>query len=507
MISLNIMTDDALIENLRTIIESRDSEILGQLREDLDLVQRQYAQLKAEDQGWLSIFGGQAEEDLGLELETLKDVSRRLKQSMAGSPLPKQANALRYSYTFSQPFIIPELTAPTEIRAGRPSKKRAFYSNPVNQKYVFGKEAQELISGACSTDGCYLAMGSKSSGTIRPIPLYEVVGYMVNPEFPEEIWAYHRQWKVGKETQNRWYYTDRFEGTRQKSMGSSVTGSQDRVAVDGDKTIIDLVVNRQVGWSLGVPDLMAGEVWNRKFITMMNHGEEVSATLAFYAAKVRTKSKAGSDSVGVKIGGNGGAGRTVTHGEGNEVDVFSSAGRVYDFDSLRPVAAMYATSTGVSVVDLLASPAAAGSSYGSASALAPGMRRGIESRRNQIAGWMERVFKWAVDEDIKIAPASIEEVEPYRRSQIVTLAHNSGLFHEDEIRPEMAALAGITLRHTSAPDGYLIPNNEDSLPRKDIDADSSAPTATAASPTQGRSSGDGGTGSTDSNDQRTDTIS
>ena len=446
---------------------------------------------------------------MGLELKTLKEVSKRLKQSVAGSPLPKQANALRYSYTFSQPFIIPELTGASEVRVGRPSDKKKFYLNPINQKHVFGDEAQESISTACSTDGMYLALASKSDMTIRPIPLYEIVGFLVNPDFPEEVWAYQREWTVGKDTKRRWYYTDKFEGPRQKTMVSSVAGSTVRVEVDKDKTMIDLVVNHQVGWPLGVPDLMAGEVWNKKFITMMNHGEEVSATLAYYAAKVRTKSSAGSNNVGVKVNNTGGAGRTITHGEGNEVDVFSSAGRVYDFDGLRPVAAMYASAAGVSVVDLLASPAAAGSSYGSASALAPGMRRGIEVRRNQIAGWMQRVFKWALNEDIKVTPASIEEIEPYRATQVLKLAEATGLFHADELRPAFAYLAKITMKHASEPDGYLIPNNEDSLKRKDIDTDSTdqSSNTTAASPGQGQSTGNGGAGSTAANDQRTDTVS
>ena len=505
------MTDNALLETFKAALEEHDATIASRFKEDLELVQAQFAQLAAEDHGWTSIFGGNAEEDLGLDLDTLKKVSKRLKESVAGSPFPKQANSLRYSYTFSQPLIVPGMSGSTEVTRGAPSKERKFYENRINQRYVFGKEAQYLVSTALSTDGCYLALYSESDRAVRPVPLSEIVDVLVNPDFPAEVWAYLRTWKPysSKDPEKRWYYTDRFVGTRKKRIAQSSNGQEgDTIAVDTDKTMVDLVVNQQVGWPLGVPDLMAGEVWNRKYIQMMNHGEEVSATLAYYAAKVRVKSKAGANSVGVRLGGTGGAGSTIATGEGNDIDVFSSAGKVYSFEGLRPIAAMYAAAAGVSVVDLMASPSAAGSSYGSAAALAPGMRRAIEARRLQIAAWEERIIKVGTGKDVQVTPSSIEEVDPYRRMQMLRLAEITGLLHPDEARPEFLYLAGITPKHAAEPEGYLQPNNEKSLKRKDIDTDSDATggTTTAASPGQGQSTGDGGAGSTAANDLRTDNI-
>lgn len=519
------MVDHSLSEQFASLVEGRIAEATFPLREELDLVKAQYDALRLEDQGWRVLFGVKDESEYGMSLATLKNVSKRLRESVAGSPLPKQANYLRYSYTFSQPFIIPNREGSTETpdntdqpqgrqrRPGRKTDKERFYSSPVNQRYLFGKEAQQLISTACSTDGLYLALGDNNTKEVRPVPLAEIEAYLLNSDFPGEVWAYLRAWNPdpgnpNSEVQRRWYYTDRYTGTKEKSISiTGPKGTNESFPTDVSKTLIDFTVNSQVGWTFGVPDLMAGEVWNRNYITMMNHGKEVSETLAYYSAKVKQRSVSGANNTGVKIGNTSGGGNTISVGEGNELDVFSSAGKTYDFEGLRPVAAMYAASVGVSIVDLLASPSAAGSSYGSAAALAPGMRRGIEARRAQIAAWMERLIFWGTGEWVQVTPASIEEVEPYRKMQILKLAEMSGLFHEDEIRPEMAFLANITLKHDSHPEGYLMPNNEKSLSRSDVDADATGGTTTASSPDQGKSNGSGGGGSTTANDQRTDKVS
>lgn len=492
------------------------------LREELGQVKDQMNALQMEDIGW-QLMTGQVENEDGLSLDTLKKVSQQLKESIAGSPLPKQANALRFSYTFGQPFIIegldrndPEVTqAGTPKRVGRPTATKAtenrlreFVDSDAVQSHLLGIEGQWAMSAACSTDSMYMLIGDNNSKDLKPIPLSQIVGTYEDPEFPGVVWAYLRQWNYrdGNETKTRksWYYLDTYTGTRAKTL-PGITGVE-KVPVQVDKTMFVLNVNKQVGWSFGVPDLMAGIIWNRNFITMMNHGKAVSELLATYAAKVTKNSKAAATATGVKVAQHKGVASTVALSEGNSLDVFSSAGKTYDFESLRPVAGMYASSVGVSIVDLMASPSAAGSSYGSASALAPGMRRDIETRRKLVALFIERILRWAVGEKVPVTPADINEVDPYRRAQILILAINSGLVHPDESRPEILRMAGITSKHDKEPDGYLIPNNEDSLSRKDIDADGSKPTKTAPAANQGVSSGDGGAGSTAANDTRQDTL-
>lgn len=482
------------------------------LKEELNLVQAQFAHLKAEDQGWISLLGGDGfEQSTGLSLDTLKEVSEQLREGVAGSSFPKQANDLRYSYTFSKAFVIPgvDQDADSPPKPGKKPALQEFFDNPLNQRYAFSEEAQMGMNAATSTDGMYLFLGDDATKSGRAIPISEIGAVYLNPDFKDEVWAYRRDWSSvdpsGKvEQMQRWYFTDRFTGKLPDTIGPK----EDKVKVDKTKTIIDFKANIQLSWALGIPDLMAAHIWNKKYLTMMAHGEEVSAVLATYAAKVRQSTAKGAQAAGVKMqGASAGGPKAFVHGEGNTIDLFQSLGKTYDFDGLRPIASMYAAAAGVSVVDLTASPASAGSSYGAAASLQPGQRRSIEARREQWAAWYERIIKWGTGKDVKVTPEPLDETDQYRKSQIAALAWNTGLVHADEVRPSLLKIAGLTSKHSKAPEGVLMPNNKDSWERADIDPkDGPGVPTTAASPDQGQSNGSGGMSSTDKNDMRTDKI-
>lgn len=503
-----------LAEQIAQLIPSPEGD--EYLREELALAQMQLNRIKLEDEGWQLLRGG-SDQVWGATLDQVKEMSRLLRDAMAESPLVKQANNLRSSYTFSEPFLIPGLDGPTEMEdekktRGRPTKDEAglrrlrqFAHSRSAREYVLGRDAQELISAAMSTDGVYLLLGDDSTHVVNVIPIAEVTGTMSNPDFPGEIWAYRREWNPDPSGEGepvvRWYYTDRFEGNRQ----SSLTHGGKTETVDVGKTIIDLSVNRQPGWQFGIPDLWAGHVWNRNYLRAIKSGMEVTDLMAWLSAKVKNNSRVGANATGVTVKRGGPAGSVQTYGEGNSIDTYATTGKAYDFDALRPIAAIYALSVGVSVVDLLASPSAAGASYGSAQSLAPGMRRAIVFRRDRIAGWMERVLQWATGMYHRVTPASIDETDLHRQMQMAVQGHLSGLFHEDEVRPRMAYLAGFTLKHPAPPEGYLLPNNRDSWERSDIDPKD--PPKGVGGLGQGQSNGTGGGDSSMSNDQRTDTIS
>ena len=90
---------------------------------------------------------------------------------------------------------------------------------------------------------------------------------------------------------------------------------------------------------------------------------------------------------------------------------------------------------------------------------------------------------------------------------MATLAWNTGLFHEDEIRPVFMKLSGVTPLHLKAPDGVLLPNNQDSWERRDIDPADSGDTGATPSPGQGQSNGTGGSDGSVKSDLRDDTVS
>lgn len=482
----------------------------AEMKESLERVRQQYLRLEYEDAGWTRLLGGSAfgKRSTGLDLKQLQGISEKLREEVAGSALPKRANEARYAYTFGQPLFIRGLDdqQPTKTKRGRKSALQRFFENPSAQRHVFSDAAKSTMHTASSTDGIFLLMGEDDTKEVHPIPISQIANIMTHPDYDDEVWAYLRKWDrtvfnnstgvAETKTQTEWIYTDAYPKNRKKA---SKIGDD---PVNPNRTIIDAVFNRQSGWALGVPDLMAGQIWNSKYLTMISYGEQVTETLAYFAAKVKVNSQPGSSNVGLKIGSAGREkGQVVTYGAGNEIDVFSTAGKAYDFGSLKVFSAMYAASVGIPLTDLSADPSSAGASYGSAAALQPGARRLIEARRLLWADWYKRVLKWATGDDITVTPARIDEEDPYRSLQRLTLAWDSGLFHPHEIRPIMARTADIQILEHDAPEGVKLPNNEE------FDSSDAEIPKQAASPDQGRSNATGGQDDTMKKDRRDDTVS
>lgn len=507
---------ETLTENVPTIgpeVHQRLMELADdnvELRENLDRVRQQFLRLEYENVNWMKILGGSAgNKDLGPKLDLIQKVSSQLREEVAGSALPKRAAEARFAYTFGKPFLIRGLDEqqPAKPKRGRKPALQTFFENPTAQRHVFSDEAKFVMHAASATDGIFLLMGNDATKEVHIVPVYQIADVMTNPDFNDEVWAYLRRWErttfnnstgvQESETHEEWIYTDSFRGKRADRIG--------KVKVNKTSTIIDAVFNRQAGWALGVPDLMAGQIWNQRYLTMIAYGEQVTETLAYFAAKVKVNSQPGASNIGLKMGSAGREkGQVITYGSGNEIDVFSTAGKAYDFGSLRVFAGFYAAAVGIPLTDLTADPSAAGSSYGSAAALLPGARRLIEARRQYWAGWIKRVLKWATGDEITVIPASIMEEDEYRTVQKHVIAWNTGLYHEDEIRPIIARSTGIQLLHDDAPEGVMLPNNEESLARPDVDADGT-PEETP-SPDQGQKNDTGGQSDAAKKDRRSDTI-
>lgn len=495
---------------VRKQIEAQVREELSheteRLEEALEQVNRMLA---AEDRGW-KLLTGQSMPESGPALDDLKKHSAQFREMAVGGTLGKRGLRIRHSYVWPKNPHVPGLKEAQEKRAGRPGAKDRFFRSQVNQENVWGDLAHEKMEFALGTDGGYLLLGDNSTKELRPVPLNQIEQVMTHPDFDGEIWAYLRSWtrrENNKDTpQQAWYYVDTYTG----DIPDSVEYKGQRIPVDKTKTMIDIWANRQSGWALGVPDLTASVPWIRVYTEMVMNGKTMTEALATFVAQVRVKSQKGSDNVGVRLAQNRGAGKIATVGEGNQLDVFQSAGKTYDFNGIRPIAALVATGLEISVVHLLSDPGAAGSSYGSASNLDLPTKRAMISRQNLWASYLERVVKWGTDEDVEVTFPRAEDADLYRQMQVVNLGHISGLFHEDEIRPKMAEIADLELTHASAPEGYLLPNNANSLARKDIDLEGSGSSTTqspgSGSGDQGQSNGTGGADSSISNDERTDTL-
>lgn len=450
--------------------------------------------LKVEDEGWESLFG--ADETDGLDLEELKERSEEIREAMVKSPVMDRGAQLRHSYVWSKGINLPDLKPEAYgTRNGPKSKDDRLYEaylNPVNQRYVFSATAQEEMERALYSDGNFFLLGDNKTRLLRRVPLTEITGFVHNPDFKEEIWAWQRTWMRVKNDgtkvqQKRWYYTD--DCPLPSTERASAIGD---VPVDQESTILAHSVNRMVGWPLGIPDAIAVLAWAKLYSDFLKHGYVMSRALASIAFKAVASTQEGAKRSAAKAAAPAGAGRTSIVGQADGLQAMPTAGRGYDFSSGRPLAAMIATGVQVSIVHLLSDPGAAGSSYGSASNLDLPTKRAVVARQRSWISFFERVLSWLGANDPKITFPSLEEPDFYRMLQSLVLGWNTGNIRPKEMRLKLLELLDIITDDTTEVEGVLIPNNALSLQQtqKAMGTDDGQDTS-STSPNQGRSNGAG----------------
>lgn len=463
------------------------------LRSENEVLKESMADVRAlldyEDRGWQLISQIASGEHLeGLDLNEVKEISQRIRPRMTAISLAKRGADLHAGYVWSKGVHI-EGTESTG-GPGRPAGLSAFFRNTTNQESIFSAIAHEELQKARYADGNVFALCDTQSKTVRLIPLKDITAVIVNPDFPTEVIAYRREWKPDpeKNPKVRWYYTNRWDGKKQKSFTSNGVTE----IVDLNSIIVDKKFNRAPGYVLGIPDAIAAMPHIAAYDEIMAYGRVVTESLAKILYKVTSASKSGVQSTGVKIAGFGGHGGTASMMEGQDLSAVSTAGRGYDFSSARPVAAMAAAALNVSNMDLLNDSAAAGSSYGSAAALVPANKNAM---RLMQAEWVElyeeilSVFK-LTSKRVWFDP--IDDADLYRESQSLKLL--SDALSDEEYRRSVLDLLDVSGDPLNIPDTLKLRSQ----------APETGAAAQQAAPDQGRATG---SGNGSQNDMRNDTIS
>lgn len=457
-----------------------------------ETLSRVHTMLNIEDRGWTEMFSGTINDDdfPGPDLDLAQEVSDLSREMSLGAPLISRGCDLRHSYIWSKGIVIKG--APEDVqetgRRGPKSQKAKFFKNPRNVRYLLSAEAWKDMEDAAFNDGHFFFLGDDATKTGHPIPFSEISGILRDPDYDGEVLAYKRSYMTSDPTdptkrkkRHVWYYTDNHDGPR-----SNPEPNKEDVEVDTSKTLFVKAFNTKIGWPVGLPDSLPGLKWARIYSEMFNDGRVVSKANAKFAYKVKSTNSSTAKATAAKISNAQGTGNTAVMGMDNELTAIPQANRSYDFNGLRPVASQVATSFNVSVVHLLSDPGAAGSSYGSASNLDLPTKRAMVSRQQEWKSFLERVLRWGTGEDLEVSFPTLDDPDPYREGQLITMLFQSGEIHHDEFRERAIEVGGFTPMHDKSPTGVMLPNNKETVKANQ------AQTVSAASPDQGKSNGTGG---------------
>ena len=507
----------ALLEEIGTMVSdvqhltSEDGTVSAQattgvLMEHFD---RLMGVLRKEDRGWSPLFNGnQNERQFGLTLQDLKDWDSKIVESSGGAAWIKRGFSLRNTNVWKDGIRYSGLPGGTQ--GARNIEK--IVGTDQNQTHFFGKEARSQRERRLYTSGIAFWIGNDATKQLEAIPLWQITNELTHPDAIGEVWAYLREWtrfdlETGKSRQMKmWFFTDRHAYKRVLNIKSP--GTNELIPVSQREVIFDQHANRPGGLVYGFPDALAAYIWNAIARDAYMDGTAVTDGLARIIMKATSKTKQGAQNAAMAYASADVAGSAAVLGGATDLAPLATAGKGYDFESLRPLVAVLAAGLDVSTTSLLADAGGEGS-YASAVTLDRPTRLAMEDRREEHVELDKRVLKWMgvdfaekhKDATVKFVPFDAGE-EAYRILQGFHLTYANNGYTVQEMRDFTDAILG--LPRGKVPEG-------DERPFGDLAKNAASAGGTAlpqtASPNQGKSNGTGGqSGGSASNDLRSDSA-
>lgn len=491
---------------LAELIQTQESE-RSALKEHLDRLEGMI------DRGWRPLVSYDDHE--GPTLEQIKETAVRNREMMALNPHVGNGLELITSYVWADGVHYEGIPGKKQ---GRGTNVQALIDNPINQENFFGRLARKQRQTAFYCDGQALYYGDDENQTIIPVSITEITDDYRNPDKFDEIWAYRRTWTrkrtVGNnEEKSEWIFVNRFFDKIKGRTTINYGGVNEPIATK--KRMFVKKSNPVVGWAYGLSDVQRGISWAEDYRRAMQDGESMTASMASIWATAKNNSTSGAQAAAVTAGNMSGAGGLAHIGQNNAMQVLPSAGQAYKFQDLLPILANFAAGIGVSVIALSMNSGNAGGSYGAARSLDRPEQLSTKNRREYNAELDREVLLWLgapVDKlEVWFDPI-IDLTEKYRGEQIVELRTGTGLYEGEEIKRMHAELDGKDPdKATPVPEGWLIPNNKESIELRTIDPNTNISGQTGGStsnggkmaPTQGSGAK---TVKTGSGDQKSDDI-
>ena len=390
---------------------------------------------KIEDIGWTRIdqLNSLTDEE-GPTLDSLQRASERLREATATQPLPKRGNQLRHAYVFGRGMLFSNVDNKPRVTS--------VMDDPHNKSVLFSVEAYEQANAAKFTDGMFCVAYDLRRKRFTQIPLNRISGVQTDPNDPMDILAIQTGWN-GKS--GGWIKLSR--------------NKNEKINLKPGEWVVKNVVayvshaNRQSGWTFGVPDSLAGHIFMLTYNAYLRDNAELVHALSKIAWKITTPNNAAVQKAAGVIEGankaNAGVGGTIaSSGDLSGVGVPSAQ---VDFNKGQPLAGMVATSYGVPVIALIASPGATGGSYGAATTLDAPTLKGFEAVQDAWKLFYEEILRDLGAKNVEISFPTISNDPEYRQASSVAQGVELGVIHRDEARVKYLDLLNIEKLHNGLP--------------------------------------------------------
>jgi hypothetical protein len=459
----NSEESDALLRQIQEL--SQNNEVLA---ESYSALAR--ATLEFDDKGWSPL---NQLSDNGIRLEDVKTISKQARRQTASNPVLKRGAMLRASYVFGRGFKMSQ--------AGNQLAPRfqKIIDDPINQNVLFSESASKKNERALFTDGNFFVRYDRRNRRFSRVPLEEIAGWATDPDDPEIIRYYLREYEVREpvtdpynsytaETRKVWYPLDYVENPVSRI---------NNIPVDKNMVIIDSKSNDETGSLWGIPDALPALPWSWAYSEYLKDGSKMLKALSGIAWQVKSKSAKGGANISSKLVSNKEVAATAV--TGSEIDIAAMPrNNSVDLNTGRPLAAMAATAMEVSVDALLSGPGEIGG--GGAPILDQSTLNAAYARQGNWTDFFTRVLRVMGVPEPSVTFNNIIVDPAYRNIQSLGQAWMTGLFGADVMQDAMAEQLGIEAPG-NVPNGVLIPNNDGSFPTTGSTVGSGNPNNVASS--------------------------
>lgn len=417
---------DNIAAKISETLSQEFSEILEESRRDWEL-----RALQLEDIGWKRLTG-EIDGEEGFTLDSIKSVSKDLYDMVATSPLITRGVQLRHGYTFGKGF---ETVFGAKVL-------NSVFSDSYNYQALLSPEATErlLIEDAAAGNAFHILIGTGKASQIVSIPLTQVTGVITDPNDSQRVQYFQRTWFVGEVEHKVWIPLHRYKSSlpKSKKLPASVKSSSGEEPVKVAKDIVGFMYTgmRPAGWTFGIPTALAAKAWLVMYTESLQNNALLVKMLSQFAWKIVSKTGEGARTAGAAVASPKGVGSTASMTEGQDIQAVPRGNDV-NFNNVQPLAAMIASTFGVSVIALLSSPGATGGSYGAATTLDEPTLNVMSTLRSKLKAYIEEILNAIVPsaaEESYLSFPSMTTDADYRKVQALTIAYTTGALHQAEYR-------------------------------------------------------------------------
>ena len=408
--------------------------------------------IQIEDIGWKRLYS-EVDTEEGFSLESLKTVTEDLYDMVATSPMIRRAVELRLGYVYGKGFSLVGTTSPT---------LKNIIEDPYNFNNTLGSEATEklMIEDAACGNAFHIKVGKGRNTKIIAVPLAQITGVITDEHDAQRVQYFQRTWVVNNKPRVEWIPLNRYVNSVRGKLPKSIASEngQERIPVSTDSVGFMYTGLRPAGWTFGIPTALAAKAWLVMYTESLQNNALLVKMLSQFAWKIMNKTGAGAKTAGATIASQRGVGGSVSMTEGQDIQAVPRGNDV-NFNNVQPLAAMVASTFGVSVIALLSSPGATGGSYGAATTLDEPTLNVMSTLRQKQKAYIEEILNSLIPSvECELSFPSMTTDADYRRVASILSAQASGTIYRSEARslildifPTKDAKAGLP-----KPDGFNI---------------------------------------------------